>query len=97
MYIEDNLTEEDVRRIDQGRARRLGLDEEFMMRKFIEFKCPVRMGMGLGTFYDFEYSTNTAKGFRSSASPDSWERQCSMRMQQNNAAAKVCGSSSIRQ
>lgn len=33
-----------------------------MMRRFIEFKVAVRMGMGLGTFYDFEYSTNTNQG-----------------------------------
>jgi hypothetical protein len=31
-----------------------------LMRQFIKFKVPVRMGIGAGTFYDFEYSTNTS-------------------------------------
>ena len=33
-----------------------------LMRTFIEFRVAVRMGLGKGTFYDFEYSTNTNNG-----------------------------------
>ena len=33
-----------------------------LMRQFMKFKVPVRMGLGAGTFYDFQYSTNTSNG-----------------------------------
>ncbi len=33
-----------------------------LMRRFLDFRVPVRMGIGQGTFYDFEYSTNTNDG-----------------------------------
>ena len=78
--------------LNPGNSLQAALIATDLMRKFIEARVPVRMGIGKGTFYSFEYSMDTGGDSRRLVTKSRFLGTAVVRA----AAAEKCGGKGMR-